>query len=63
MCLLSSIKLFDKETEYMETPREIVIRALKFQSPQRIPRQLWPLPCAQKEYPDHFKHLVQEYPD
>jgi len=46
-----------------QTPRQIVIKTLKFQSPRRIARQLWSLPCAQKEYPDHFKHLGQEYPD
>jgi len=46
----------------MQTPREIMTRCLKFECPQRIPRDLWVLPWAEINYPDTVKQLQHNYP-
>jgi uroporphyrinogen decarboxylase len=43
--------------------RELVIRTLNFDSPERIPRQCWLLPWAEKRYPAEAKRLAGEFPD
>lgn len=45
------------------TSRELVEKTLVFDSPQRIPRQLWVLPWAEERYPDVLARLHQEFPD
>jgi len=42
-----------------QSPREIVTRCLKFEHPERLPRDLWVLPWAANEFP----HLVSELAD
>ena len=46
-----------------QTAREIVEQTLRFEHPQRIPRQLWVLPWAQKNYPQELMAIHQKYPD
>jgi len=46
----------------MQTPREIFTRCLKFQYPERIPRDLWLLPWAEMQYPDRVKELKKRFP-
>lgn len=43
--------------------RDLVIRALNFDSPARIPRQCWLLPWAEKRYPAEAARLAREFPD
>jgi uroporphyrinogen decarboxylase len=43
--------------------RELVRRTLAFDSPERIPRQVWILPWAEKKYPDVVERLRRDYPD
>jgi uroporphyrinogen decarboxylase len=43
--------------------KELVIRTLNFDSPQRIPRQCWLLPWAEKRYPEAAARLASDYPD
>lgn len=43
--------------------KELVIRTLKFDSPQRIPRQCWLLPWAGERYPNESARLANEFPD
>ncbi len=45
------------------TPREIVRRTLEFQSPPRIPRQLWLLPWAAEHYPREVAEIQAMFPD
>ncbi|MFA5863513.1 MAG: uroporphyrinogen decarboxylase family protein [Phycisphaerae bacterium] len=46
-----------------QTSREIVYRALKFQSPERLPRQTWVLPWAEKKFSSKLAELRRKYPD
>ncbi|MCA9734061.1 MAG: methyltransferase [Deferribacteres bacterium] len=46
----------------MSTPREIVKQALTFQYPERLPRDLWTLPCAEMQHPDALAALRTRYP-
>jgi uroporphyrinogen decarboxylase len=46
-----------------QTPREIVTRAIKFKTPQRVPRHLWVLPWAEKEYPQQLEQLNINHAD
>ena len=46
-----------------QTPREIIIRTLKFEHPERIGRQMWVLPWATKNYPQHLELLQKDFPD
>jgi len=43
--------------------KERLIRTLNFDSPQRIPRQCWLLPWAEKRYPAESARLAKEFPD
>ena len=43
--------------------KELVIRTLNFDFPQRIPRQCWLLPWAEKRYPEAASRLASVYPD
>ena len=43
--------------------KELVIRSLEFDSPQRIPRQCWLLPWAEKRFPAETLRLANEFPD
>ncbi len=43
--------------------RELVVKTLKFRSPERIPRQLWFLPWTERTYPDELASLRRDYPD
>ena len=45
------------------TPRQIVLRTLEFQSPPRIPRQLWLLPWAVNRYPKELAEIQARFPD
>jgi uroporphyrinogen decarboxylase len=47
----------------MTTPRELVKRTLEFDSPWRVPRQLWVLPWAEDHYPDQLHQIQKDYPD
>jgi uroporphyrinogen decarboxylase len=47
----------------MITSREQVIRALEFEGPERIPRQLWLLPWAERKYPAEVSRLKNRFPD
>ncbi len=46
-----------------QTPRELVRRALTFETPERIPRHMWLLPWAQMYMPDVVKEINTKYPD
>ena len=43
--------------------RELVIKTLEFDKPERIPRQLWTLPWAEKRYSREIKIIHDNYPD
>lgn len=43
--------------------RELVKRTLEFESPPRIPRQLWKLVWAELHYPKELTHIQSVYPD
>jgi uroporphyrinogen decarboxylase len=45
-----------------QTPREIVRRALTFETPERTPRDLWVLPWAENRYPEHLARLRFLFP-
>jgi uroporphyrinogen-III decarboxylase len=45
-----------------QTPREIVQKALTFEEPERVPRQLWALPWAEGHYPEQLEAIRQKYP-
>lgn len=42
--------------------RKIVYQTLEFNSPQRVPRQLWELPWAKINYPDKLKEIKETFP-
>lgn len=44
------------------TSRELVRAALRFESPKRLPRQLWALPWAAQHYPQELEQLNREWP-
>jgi hypothetical protein len=44
-------------------PRELVERTLEFDSPRRIPRQLWLLPWAAMRYPGEAARIQKTFPD
>jgi hypothetical protein len=43
--------------------RELVQRTLEFDSPARIPRQIWLLPWATDHFPDEVARIRQRFPD
>jgi uroporphyrinogen-III decarboxylase len=45
------------------TSRELVKKSLEFDSPPRIPRQIWTLPWASDRYPEQLKAIQSEFPD
>jgi uroporphyrinogen decarboxylase len=45
------------------TSRELVIKSLEFDSPRRVPRQMWFLPWATLHYPHEVARLQQQFPD
>jgi len=45
-----------------QTSREIVYKSLNFETPERMPRQLWALPWASQHYPDALKTLNERFP-
>lgn len=45
-----------------QTPREIVRRCLTFETPERVPRELWMLPWITKRYPREIEELRRRYP-
>ena len=45
------------------TSRDLVRKTLAFDSPERIPRQLWLLPWAEEQYPHHVRQLQNQFPD
>ena len=44
------------------TPRENLKRCLKFETPERVPRDLWTLPWAEKRFPGELAALRAQYP-
>lgn len=44
------------------TSRERMIRTLRFQSPDRFPRDLWALPAAQMKYGEDIQKMTREFP-
>ena len=44
------------------TPRENVYRCLKFESPERVPRDFWLLPWATNHYPQQVEAIKQRFP-
>ena len=44
-------------------PRSLVKKTLEFESPERIPRQVWLLPWAEEHYPVELKRLHKAFPD
>ena len=47
----------------MQTSRELVKRALEFNKPDRVPRQLWTLPWADVYYPGETEKIRSVFPD
>jgi len=43
--------------------KELVRKTLSFEMPERIPRQAWILPWAERHYPDTVRRLHREFPD
>jgi len=46
-----------------QTPREVVNRCLKYETPERIPRDLWTLPWANIHYPQELEKIQQRFPN
>lgn len=44
------------------TGRERVLRTLRFENPDRPPRDLWPLPAVQLFQRDEYKDILKRYP-
>jgi hypothetical protein len=44
------------------TSRERVIKALRFDRPDRAPRDVWPLPSIERRRPDEWQALIDRYP-
>lgn len=45
------------------TPREIVLHALEFDAPPRVPRQLWLLEWAGLTYGEEISSITEQFPD
>ena len=43
--------------------RKLVQQTLEFEAPERIPRQLWALPWAERRFPEELKRIRTQYPD
>jgi uroporphyrinogen decarboxylase len=46
-----------------QTPRELVIRCLSFQTPERMPRDLWLLPWAEHHFPAAVAEIQKRFPN
>jgi uroporphyrinogen decarboxylase len=46
-----------------QTPREVVRRTLKFEHPDRIPRQMWGVPLSFDRYPEVVAEVRRRFPD
>jgi len=46
----------------VQSSREIVVRSLKFKTPQRMPRDLWLLPWAEIHHADAVRKLKERFP-
>lgn len=46
----------------MQTPREVVTRAVRFAHPERLPRDLWVLPWAAAHHPEGLAELRRRFP-
>ena len=44
------------------TSRELVLAALTFTDPPRVPRQLWSLPWAASRYPEELARIERDFP-
>jgi hypothetical protein len=44
-------------------PKKLVEKTLNFDSPERIPRQLWILPWAEEKYSEEIRQIQENYPD
>jgi hypothetical protein len=47
----------------MDTPRNLVKRTIEFDTPWRVPRQLWVLPWAEDRFPQELDFIRKKYPD
>ena len=45
------------------TSRQLVQKTLAFESPKRIPRQLWTLPWADANHPEWLRRIQKTFPD
>ncbi len=45
-----------------QSPREIVTNCLTFNYPERLPRDLWVLPIAEKQYPQVVEEINRKWP-
>jgi hypothetical protein len=45
------------------TSKRLVIKTLEFDAPERIPRQLWTLPWAEKNHPEMLSKIQKKFPD
>ena len=45
-----------------QTSRELVTRCLKFEYPERIPRDMWLLPWATERYPETVQDINRKFP-
>ncbi len=45
------------------TPRLLVKKTLEFDSPSRVPRQLWTLPWAAQHFPEQLREIQRRFPD
>jgi hypothetical protein len=43
--------------------RKLVEKTINFDKPERVPRHLWLLPWAERNYPDYTKYIADKYPD
>jgi hypothetical protein len=44
------------------TSRELVTKCLRFESPERVPRELWSLPWAERRYPAEMAEIRRRFP-
>lgn len=45
-----------------QTPREIMQRTLKFETPERMPREIWALPWAEYNHSEILKQVRERFP-
>ena len=46
----------------MLTSRELVVKTLTFDNPERVPRELWALPWCYTNHPQKMKEIEEKYP-